>query len=140
MPVCYDTSHTSYRPATSASGRSFGRSFGSSSGSSFGSASGRSFGSSPGGLHPKVTFYAMEGCPHCTAALPGFRAAMEKGEDMNVEFGIVHNTTPEGMRKIKMANVRSFPTVIGVHNNEIHSYSGNRSEQSYIDFAKSMIA
>lgn len=132
MPVCYDTSHTPYRPATSALGSSFG--------SSFGSSYGRSFGSSSGGLRPKVTFYAMEGCPHCTNALPGFRAAMEKAKGMNVDFGVVDNTTPEGMRRIKMANVRSFPTVIGVHNNEIHSYSGNRTEQSYIDFAKSMTA
>ena len=81
---------------------------------------------------PSMTFYSLPGCPHCTNALPSFREAAAKSQ---IKTSIVDNTTPHGQKQIRDSGITSFPTIVGTKNNQKYLYQGDRSSESFVDFA-----
>lgn len=79
-----------------------------------------------------IKFYSMKGCPHCTNALPAFNKAATM---TNIPAAVVSNTTANGRYEIENASISSFPTIIGTSRGKRYEYEGDRSVQSFLDFA-----
>ena len=83
--------------------------------------------------NPSMAFYSMNGCPHCVRALPEFELGT-RNSGINT---VVHeNTTHMGLKAINDAGVTSFPTILGKNKNGVHKYNGDRSAESFAEFAR----
>ena len=101
-------------------------------------APGPSFGSSASFGGPYVLFFSMQGCGHCTRAVPEFEKAAEMAASRGIYMGVVRSETAYGRAQIARAGITGFPTILGYHNGQVARYSGPRSAESFLEFAASL--
>ena len=99
---------------------------------------GPSFGNTEGFSGPYVLFFSMQGCGHCTRAVPEFEKAAEMAASRGIYMGVVRSETPYGRAQIEHAKITGFPTIIGYHNGHAARHSGPRSAESFLEFAASL--
>jgi hypothetical protein len=81
-----------------------------------------------------VTFYYMDGCPHCVDFEPEWKKFSKQAPSLNVTTQQYEARAPE----TKAAGVSSFPTIKIKANGKTENYDGDRTSAALVTKVKSL--
>ncbi len=88
------------------------------------------------GTGSSIVMFHAGWCPHCKSTLPEFSNAASRMAEAAPGTKIVAAEDVKTREALGKYGVNGFPTIVHIRNGKTTAYQGNRTAESFVDFAK----